>query len=589
MLNVKWKAGVTIYFLLNVLAAVSKQKILVNNYEPQVFCQPHYQQHEYDGLDVRYFRDIVDIMGWNISDFQFVCVEEFDMLFTKIFDPNVFCALGGIDINKDRLALGLKFSQPYFYTGASVVVKNRPMQWPFLDIYEYDVVLTFIFINVFGASFVFKLLENRLSYKEYMWHNVSHFFINGTLVCRSWTAKMLDLLQLVVNIVVIMIFSAKVVQLYVQRNNIDKISSIADIQSSTVATWLDYYDFVYELDGKPVTYDANIPDDILTGLNSNDFDAMLYDDIFISWATLSHENLVTVGKNIFPFSFAFMFPGTTSDDLITDISMAILNINESITQDERITQFFAESIQQMYTDKDPLKITRYKLMDYYELWVLYSAAFGLAIFKTAYMIIRRRNTKEKDKKLTVLVETPKSSNDSTQFLMGFSPPPESNSTSTEKSKRLFSSSPTGLRNFRRSLRLFIKESKKQRYTIAPRRETFTRQPDSKHLSIYLRGQSTNQLYTSLVIQNRYYQADNVIGIRSTINELTTHNIMTVFENIIQDKKKKRSKLVRILTRRYQESIIKISHRDSSRHHRQTYSACKGTSSNIAISLIIPEP
>jgi len=245
-----WQSVLLCLYGFHLLSLVLTQQIvLTSNYQPQVYCNETFTQDQYDGIDIRFFRSLVDEMSWNISDFEFQCGDYYAQL-DHINDTNVFCAMGGITILEQILSSGSKFSQPYINTGASLLVKAKTITWPFLLVYSWEVIIILGLVNLVILSFVSQWLEgNRLPVVEYCWHNLSHLFINGTLIQNHFEGKIIDLFQLAMNIVVTLIFTARIVNIYAEKNDFDTITSVSQAYGKRIASWTGYNGMVSAIGG----------------------------------------------------------------------------------------------------------------------------------------------------------------------------------------------------------------------------------------------------------------------------------------------------------------------------------------------------
>jgi ABC-type amino acid transport substrate-binding protein len=359
---------------------LTKQIVIVGESEPNVICNSTgiSGQQDFDGVDIRFFRDLIDELGMDINEIEFKCVDWFTM-FDRVEDDEVLCAFSCITIRESYLSEGKKFAAPYIHTGISVMIQHDEDHWQFTNVFSTELLLLHFAAMIFLAAPVVYLLERKMfSLSEYIFHEVGHLMINGSMVRTNYLAKVVDLASLSAAIVMVALYQAFVVQAYGPYNTI---TSSNDLSGAKMGSWSDYQNIIEQLGGSMIEMNINNPYQVKQLFETSNVDCVFFDDDFLRVAQWIYDDLYIVVSNAIEIEMGIMFSNATNDALISRFSKAILAVNERYPFDQRLSDFLREYYPKTaYLEKKPLIPQSYGVVEHSGILTVYAGGLAIGSF-----------------------------------------------------------------------------------------------------------------------------------------------------------------------------------------------------------------
>ena len=130
------------------LTKESKLRIGMCPYHPVVFCEENYVgpvNDDFDGvgylmLVYSYFSlhsnysDLIQEMGWTDQDYELICNPNWTSMIDSVYSGEYDFAMGAVTITSSRITEGMKFSQPTFDTGSTLLIKSHFIYTAFFEL-----------------------------------------------------------------------------------------------------------------------------------------------------------------------------------------------------------------------------------------------------------------------------------------------------------------------------------------------------------------------------------------------------------------------------------------------------------------------
>jgi ABC-type amino acid transport substrate-binding protein len=392
-------------FLIN-FSSNAKKLVLVGAYQPLIVCDleaEHIPQEDYKGVDIEFFKDIVSELGWSMSDFEFKCMGYWDTFGELATNPDAFCVINGLTMSEYLLEDGFKFSQPYYTTGASVMIRATTDHWGFAGVYGIDVLLTLLVVNLLVVAPIVQQFEERtFPLPYYMWHEMSRVEFKCISTNQSYSAKMVTVVQAFIILVLVQAFEAFMVM---NQTLQDRILTQADISGRSVGSWIDYAGQIEGFGGTFVNVEVQTPQDVAAFIYNSSliFDGVLYDDVMLEVTQFLYPDLYISITGLYEFGTGVLFNGTADDDIINQISEAIEAVNAVYPYKQRVTDFITSYYPPLKTytgTKDPLIWNSFTFQYFLPVWIVYLVCLVLGIIVGFRAIFKKWiNQKQEQKKL----------------------------------------------------------------------------------------------------------------------------------------------------------------------------------------------
>eukprot|EP00775_Hariotina_reticulata_P007278 gene7278-7491_t len=310
---------------------------------------------DYQGYAIELWEAVAASQGWSKGDdWLFTCLSsEEAMHHDMTHDPHGRCTVNGrgLELIAENLMTGeFKFSWPFYKSGFSVIVTSKqhePNQWLFTEVYHWSIWMAIV-LNTFLMAIIVTIAEvlmygskaNRKGLRGWFWYFVAKafHFVPNVGDPQTWASRILVLGVGWTALIMVHLFTATIASKMLKERMANTINSKADLMGRTVGTWPDEVGLVRKYGMKAVGFGEGMEEtsssvqEMLDKLRDHQVDALVLDtpaaEYYTSTATPAC-NLFTVGQPFDTFYIGFAFPNDAPDDLVTNVSAAVVRLQLS--------------------------------------------------------------------------------------------------------------------------------------------------------------------------------------------------------------------------------------------------------------------
>eukprot|EP01017_Pseudomicrothorax_dubius_P017407 TRINITY_DN19647_c0_g1_i1.p1 TRINITY_DN19647_c0_g1~~TRINITY_DN19647_c0_g1_i1.p1 ORF type:complete len:529 (-),score=54.85 TRINITY_DN19647_c0_g1_i1:12-1598(-) len=351
----------------------------------------NYTPTGYHGFEINLARDAFARINWTEgADYTFEC-DYLSQIFSSLEKENSpynasFSAMPGFTQYFDSY----QFTRvPSGQGGFSIVYRRRKP--PSLLLRSSDALFWFwslIFFPLMCGGLKYWLDERREALRFYIFDTFSIYFKVADAQMSEPPAKLFHIvMSFSFTIVLLACFETYLVNSLLGEKAASSVSSLRDIRGKKIMSW-NFTPLVKTLSGsgarvKWISFDLDIPQTLEAFLGQNHADFLILDYLIADYVQKTHCNLYSVISNVVPFDYYGIFPPSGDPNLIRDISIAMAQASESMTNKERLTKSY-ENTQIEFCSEKIFFGLRDKIyvedMSYIFLIVFVSLFFGLVGF-----------------------------------------------------------------------------------------------------------------------------------------------------------------------------------------------------------------
>ncbi|KAL4527734.1 hypothetical protein Ndes2526B_g08591 [Nannochloris sp. 'desiccata'] len=384
------------------------------NRPPMSFCNVINPPEEYTGLSIETFRAAGSLLGWNEGiEYQFECkTASTGELMAELAAGIGPCdaAVASITISTERQEQGILFAYPYYQTSIGIMVKSDvavASGWSFFEPFSTDLWIA-IAVTMFAwpasilAIEVFSL-RSKVNYKEMYygleeatWRSLWALQHGGTFEVTSLGARIAAICFSFFALILCPSYTANLAAfLTVQRSNmIRSVYDLSGLAVSSVPVFIPRLKLQYGI----FASDANISDvegvvEEAELVAKGALAAFMYDNVVEEYvaATFPGCAVRVLPDKVQPFDYGVAFKKGTDPELVSNFSIAILEVQEAGLVSEYEEKFLLKNGPCSSANADGVDHDRISFNSVYGLWVILCA--GLVAGVIVMVFVRRHRVK----------------------------------------------------------------------------------------------------------------------------------------------------------------------------------------------------